>query len=111
MVKCFCEIASSLCRSFVELLLSLKKDVPEALWEEFKSSVQVKFENSFFEKPELKMCHQWRNKITPQPPLFVQYEMIDQMWTLPVLLKVYSVYNQASKIYNPYFRLSSQSSE
>lgn len=30
------------CRSFVELLLSLKKEVPDGLWKEFKSSVQVK---------------------------------------------------------------------
>lgn len=29
-------------RSFVELLLSLKTDVPDGLWKEFKSCVQVK---------------------------------------------------------------------
>lgn len=51
-------IAPLFCRSFVELLLSLKTDVPDGLWKEFKSSVQVKLRilifdrnvNSFFKK-------------------------------------------------------------
>lgn len=35
-------------RSFVELLLSLKNDVPDGLWKKFKASVQVKMQISHF---------------------------------------------------------------